>query len=526
MRNAMNTALSILVALAGCRGVIDDARGEAEVPGGRVPDLTTCDGDCVGESPISAITAEEYANSVADVLGIAGADLGSLPPDGSLDGFSTNVASPREPNVAGPYELVAIGIATRFTGERIDECPDSTCIEAFVRSRGAALYRRPLTSEEVTAYTALYGGGGDHTVGLTLVVQALLQSPNFLYRVERAGFDASSPVLVGTLGPYELAARLAAFIWRSAPDEALLTAAAHGSIATEAGLSTEVERMLADPRADRAIAGFYRELLGGHGVLASGAIDPAIAADMDEELARFTIDLVRSDEPTVLHLFTEPAMPLTARLAEHYGATPPEFDWQNVVVSGRAGILGRGAVISGNSTAGFTRAVHRGLLIRERLLCQHVPAPNTMVQQQIEERLDSFIRDPSWSDREYLSGLTAEPPCVGCHAYINPLGFAFEDFDHFGRPVEGADASSVFDDAATANLEEMQELLARDGRTAECMASNWIGYGLRRPAVEEDVANYRNIATELETNGSLDLRALIARIPHTDAFRLRRFAAD
>lgn len=504
------------------RGARPDDAGSAP------PIVVRCEGDCVSQSPIAAITHEEYAAAVSDVLGIANADVAGLPPDGAVDPFASNALIPRG-DAAPAYEAVAARLAEQFVTTRIEACREPSCISAFVAERGARLYRRPLETAEREALASLYAIGAEgstHANGVRLVIEALLQSPNFIYRVERAPGDRSSPIRA--LSGYEVAGRLAAFLWRSAPDAALLESAASGLLDTPEGVRAAAARMLDDPRSDRGIASFHSAWLGAQ-ALHGSSLEPSVEAAMHEELDRYVVAILRSDEPTLERLFTVPEAPINAELAAHYGVRPPRSEWDQVSVPGRAGVLGRGAVLAANGGSGPTRIIHRGLLVRRRLLCDTIAGPdgNPALTDLVRERLVSFVRDPSWSDRQYIAGLTQSPGtvCAGCHYGINPPGYAFEGFDYAGRSIPGADASGDLNGTPVADLESLGRLLGVDPRVEECAVAHWMTFALGRPAQADDVRAQQavtGLVREASRSG-LDLRELILGIVTSDAFRLRRF---
>jgi hypothetical protein len=316
MRRAHFALCVVLVACAG-----DDP-----LPAGP-PHDTACQSDCVGDSPIAAITREEYAFAVGDVLGVSDAPIDSLPADGALDRFVSNASTPRGPDAAGAYETAANEIARTAGPMLAAVCDGGPCLETLVRERGARLFRRPLAADEVAEYRALFDlvrAENDLEAAWASLVSALLQSPTFLYRVELG----TTPTTDGAraLSDHELAGRLASFLWRSVPDAPLLDAAARSELHTDAGLSREVARMMDDPRFDRALIAFHEGWLETALVPHATGWSPELEADMREELARYVQSIVRSDAPTLAHLLTEPSAPLSSRLAMHYGVPAPSTE--------------------------------------------------------------------------------------------------------------------------------------------------------------------------------------------------------
>jgi hypothetical protein len=471
----------------------------------------------VGSTPITAVTHEEYENAVSDVLGVSDARVDGLPVDGSLDGVPGNSGSARNADAASGYETVAAEVAMEAAARLGDACADRSCIAPLVRDRGARLSRRPLTDEEVAEYQGLYDlvvVDVGHSAALAAVLSAMLQSPLFLYRVELgAGTVANG---ARPLGPFELAGRLASFLWRSVPDAELLAAAASGALDHDDGISAQVSRMMADPRFDRALVLFHEGWMGAVRMPAVAGLSPELEADMHEELARFVQSVLRSDRPTLQHLLMESRTPVSSRLAAHYGATPPAAEWETVDLPERAGILGRALPLVANSHATEVRSIYRGLLVHRRMLCRAVGAPPAAAG----TRTSSFVRDPSWTDREYITHLTLDDAtCAGCHARFGPIGFGFDAFDRLGQRVAGVDESGELDHMAFEGVGDLEGLLST-GEAEDCVARRWFAFAVGRPALDAELAANAAEWRDLRTGvGTMDLAEYIARIPHMHAFR-------
>jgi hypothetical protein len=453
---------------------------------------------------------------VLDVLGVADARTDALPADGSFDEFDGNATTPRALDAAAAYEIVANEVAIAATEEAVVRCPDATCIGVYVQQVGARLYRRVLDATEVDEYRSLYddvAASEGHADAIAAILAALLQSPIFLYRVELGvGAPAAGP---RALTREEIAGRLASFLWRSVPDVTLLEEAASGRLDTEEGRTGVVARMMADARFDRALASFHESWLSSAHAAPTPGVSPELEADMHEELARYVRAIVRSPDPSVAHLFTEASTELSTRLAEHYGAPAPSTEWAAVRLPERAGLLGRALPIVTNSGAATTRSIHRGLLVFRRVLCRAIGAPIAAAA----TRQSTFARDPSWTDRQYVTHLTMDDPtCASCHASFGPLGFAFEDFDTEGRLVGGGDATGELDGVPFDGLVDLENALVR-AEVEDCLARRWLGFALGRAASDGEVADLASRTADLRAGGAaLDLAALVARIPHTQTF--------
>src|SRR5688500_12981888 len=224
-----------------------------------------CEAPTVGASPLRRLTRLEYDNTLRDLLGVtsqlAHERLGE---DEQTAGFQANGVAPISATTLDVYVDIAEEVAPLANDQlaRFVDCDlaEDGCAEAFVESLGRQAFRRPLTEVEITDYTALYASslaGYDVDTAVSLVVQAMLLSPAFLYHIEPLP-DSAEEIDVVALGEYELASRLSYFLWASMPDEALFDAAAAGSLSEGAELEAQVRRMLADDKAADAIASYHQ----------------------------------------------------------------------------------------------------------------------------------------------------------------------------------------------------------------------------------------------------------------------------
>jgi len=536
----MKRAICALVVLStACTGDIFTTPGGISTSGthatpGSTPGMTgsttpapVCTGGCVDLSPISSITHAEYANAVLDVFGITGVRVDGLPDDGTFDGFASNAASSRSNDDATAYETIAVEVAENATALLVQECANASDVPDFVRTRAPQLLRRALTDDDVNDYVTLYqttstASGASHSDGVVAVVSALLQDPSFLYKVEANASDMPGSLRV--LSPFELAGRLASYLWRSVPDSALINAASSGALATDDDVKAQIQRMMADPKLDRALQLFHEGWFNASGVPATSTLDPLVAADLQEEQARFVTNIVRSDKPTLEHLFTESQTPLTARLATFYGVTAPTTDWSSVAMPDRAGVLGRAFPIIANSGGtSATRSIHRGLLVYTNLLCNQIGAPPANATQVTAQ----FMRTPTMTDRDYITQLTMSSGtvCVGCHGKFGQSGFAFDAYDMNAQATQTpGDLSGALDGVSFNGPNDLQQKLLGP-KLESCAAKKWLSFALDRQPEMDDLNSVEAGTQSLLTGtGQLDLRALVAQIASVDAFRSRRFA--
>ena len=265
----------------------------------------------------------------------------------------------------------------------------------------------------------------------------MLQSPNFLFHVE-TGPD-------GRHAAYEVASRLSYLLWNTMPDEALFESAAKGELATPAGRDTAARRMLQNvPKGRDALDQFFEEWLRFDRVVNAvkanryQAFTPELALAMAEETRTLLHHLVWNDR-NFMELLTADYSFLTSELAEVYGLPAPKDQFEMVKFpadSNRAGILGQGTFLASTAGPTDTSPTARGIFIRERLLCQHVPPPPPGV---ITTLPDPLVDGQKPKGRRQLMVEHVEnPTCASCHRLMDPIGFGFEHFDAIGqyRPQE------------------------------------------------------------------------------------------
>jgi hypothetical protein len=390
------------------------------------------------------------------------------------------------------------------------ELSQASCPETFVRSFGRRAFRRPLDEDEVAEYLDLFSevaGVEDATGGVEAVVAAMLMSPHFLY----VGAGDEEP----KRRAHQLASRLSYFVWSSMPDEELLAAAEHGGLADREGLEDQVRRMLDDPRAADMLEVFHRQWLEFDS-LEDAFKDPelfpqwnrGLAQAMLDETRRFVERVVVQEDGRLHTLLTASYGWLTPELADLYGVTLPESEdagWATLPAQ-RAGLLTRGAVLAQHAHAAEVSWVHRGLLVREQLLCQVLPSPPNDVD-------TNAANDPDRME---------DPACVGCHVLIDPIGQGFDDYDPIGTHlasgaggrVEGLDGGLEFE-----GLVELAEALAFEPVVHDCVTSHWFRYAHRRDLDADDACVFEGLRESFaESDG--DIRELVVAIATADSFRM------
>ena len=487
----------------------------------------------IGRSRLSRLTRTQLDHTLRDLLGVTGTPSASLTPDQSVGPFASNaLAVPTDLIVQQHQELAAkVALAAQSRSAEIAGCDVATgdaCVTQFVTTFGAKAYRRPLLSEEVSAYVTLFGVATTPSDGFRLVLEAMLQSPYFLYHADIGATGAPSETPVA-LTSYELASRLAYFLWDSMPDAALFELAAAGSLDDEATLTAQVTRMLADPKAKDAVPLFHLQWLDiGATQLGSLASSQAeLVNDMLAETTDFVNAVVLTGDALMSTLFTAPYSYPRGRLFELYGLDEPSRftpGTQVMLDAGeRGGLLTQPAFLVKHyrgEAAGSV--VHRGITVRENLLCTPIdPPPPDVMPTVLPPAEGTTARDRF---KAHEAGT-----CAGCHAQMDPIGLAFENFDGLGRyrtmdggvlidatgelVDAGADLAGKFD-----GILELGQKLAPSRTVADCLANQWFRFALGRIESPDDACSLK-AAHERFASSGYNVRELITATVLSDAFR-------
>jgi hypothetical protein len=540
------------MSLPGCyTGVSGRAHGagdaaDEDVPGHADEDeAELCSGASVGVSRLRRLTRSQYEHTIRDLLGISGGFSTQLAPDEKVGAFYSNATTPVSELLAEQYMRLAEEIADEAVADLAGLVPCDpeiadpvACGEDFVDGFGLRAFRRPLTSHERASLISLFEIGHAQegfAGGARLVVEAVLQSPQFLYHLE-VGLPSTGADDVVALDAYELASRLSYFLWDTMPDEALFAAAAAGGLDTPEALREQAERMLDDPRATDAIASFHQQWLHLEGLagLEKSAefypeFDVALRDAMAKETQRFADWVIRYDDARLETLFTASYSFLEGPLFSLYGVTPPaEHDPRLPVEldpTQRAGILTHAGVLATHAHADQSSPIHRGMLVRENILCTPLAPPPPEVD------VVPPPVDPDATTRERFDQHRADPACAGCHDLIDPLGFGFEHYDGIGayrtleagKPVDASgevvgtlDIDGPFDGAL-----ELSRLLAESEQVRTCVAQQWFTFGFGRPPADGDGCSFEAL-TEAFAESDYDIRELLLAMVTTDSFRHRR----
>ena len=441
--------------------------------------------------------------------------------------------------VGGPYE--ATGPGDTESRRRLFVCrpaagePEAPCARRILTGLARRAYRRPVTEADVDPLMRLFamgradGGSFDH--GIEMALSGVLVSPSFLFRAPEAP-PGARPGAVYRLADLDLASRLSFFLWSSIPDEELLLAAEQGRLGAPDELSTQIARMLADRKARALVENFAGQWLHLRNV-ADWTPDPERFPHFDDgirhafrrETQLFLEHLIR-DDGSVLALIDADYTFLNERLADFYGIDGVEgghFRRVPLAGTGRGGILTQGGVLMVTSYPTRTSPVLRGKWILENLLGAPPPPPPPDVPE-----LEADAGSSAGGLRAALERHRANPACAVCHARLDPLGFALENFDAVGawRAEEGGvavDASGALPDgtlvAGPGGLRGM--LLDRRQEFVEALAEKLLTYAIGRGIEPRDRPAVREIRRRVESNG-YRFSALVAAVVDSVPFSMRR----
>ncbi len=479
----------------------------------------------IGKRPTVALrrlTHSQYNNTIRDLLGDQSAPANQFPPEDFVNGFKNQYqAQNLSPLLVEAYSAAAERLARNAFqgGDRrgLIPCkPSATCRARFVREFGLKAFRRPLEPDEQKRYEELFRSETDFYKGAQLAVEAMLQSPHFLFRLE----ETANP----KWKPYVTATRLSYALWDSLPDAALFESAARGELVSATSVEKAARRMLDDPRARQALDEFVAEWLRFDRLLTASKdrrrfrmFNREMAVAMTEEARNFIADLVWNDRDFT-KAFTADYSFINADLATIYGVTAPakEFDrTQFPAESERAGLLGQSLFLALTAKPDDTSPTARGLFIREQFLCQHVAEPPPGVNTNLPEITEAKPQ----TNRERLREHTTNPSCATCHNLIDPIGFAFERFDAIGRrqdnfklqffasdeddnrrtpktielPIDTAGFVAGLPDSQFSSPRELGAVLARSPQCQECLVKQYFRYTAGRMETPADRSLIRQV---------------------------------
>jgi hypothetical protein len=498
-------------------------------------------------SRIRRLTQDEYVRTVSALLGIdARGATAEFPAElSTLDGYFALGALGVGERLQAELRVSAEGLAARavadptaYAGVVGCEATAPGCRDQFLRTFGRSAYRRVLTDTELQRFQTLFdsgassGSGDPFREGVQVVIEAMLQSPNFWYRIDRGSgvLDAAGERVSG----YDAATRLSYLIWGRGPDRRLLDAAESGALSSAEGILAEARRLVLDPAARDRVTDFHARWLAldalpgaTKDVSIFPEYSPELISSMRGEVDRFVEDATLNGNGALITLLTAPYGFADARLAAVYDL-PGSFGDELVRVdfgtdSPRSGLLTQAGFLAGHSSSNDrTSPILRGVFVLRRLLCQPIPDPPPNAQATEPPPAE----EPLVTTRDYYTWKTSMAACQGCHSMINPVGFAFEDFDGIGRHRE-AEAGEPIDTSGELRIsgrelpleggKDVARALATSPEAQACYARNWLRYAWGRADTEADLRTLTRLRQGL-ADPSYGVRDVVLEIAQSTAF--------
>ena len=482
---------------------------------------------------VRRLTHSQYNNTVRDLLGDYSKPSERFPAEDYVDGFKNQLRhQSMPPLLVESYSAAAERMAANaFRAGDVNglipcqprSAGDTACRDQFVKSFGLRAFRRPLRDREFERYAAAFTqqarATGKFLEGARVVVEAMLQSPKFLFHTE-AGADGRSV-------DYAIASRLSYLLLDTMPDRALLEEAARGGLRSPEARERVARRLLASPQSAEARDEFFHQWLRFDHVLNATKerrrfpeFTPEMAAAMVEETRRLLEHLAATDG-NFMELLTADYSFLSSDLAAMYKLPAPAVQFDLVKFgpqARRAGLLGQGSFLAATAGPAETSPTARGIFVREQLLCQHVPPPPPNVNTTLPEPTE----DKPLTHRQRLAAHVGNAACASCHRLMDPIGFGLESFDAIGKwreketiyiaaetargqpkkidlPLETGGEIAGLPDSAFNDAKQLGRILARSPICQQCVVRQMFRYAYGRletpadqPVIEQLYAAFRD----------------------------------
>lgn len=481
--------------------------------GGTTPTIPGELSNCTTPGPrqVRRLTSDQYARTLQNIFSDPNVPVETVLSDGAVLGFHVDATAAVVRDLEGELlmnhaESVADWAVDNGKVAQFTSCTEqrADCQTSFIASFGAKAHREPLSDTTIEAYRGLFDEEPTFDDGLRSVISAMLQSPFLLYRRE-LGAEQDGEF---ALSPYEVASQLSYWITDAPPDEALYEAAASGRLSTSEDYAREASRLLETPYARETLAAFLEGWLHLD-KLASKAKDESVLplpTELRTSMLEESVELFLNtfyDGGSLEDLFTATHTYVDQRLAAHYGISGVGQGSERVGLDGTnrpAGVLGHAAFLTTHALSDNSSPVQRAKVVIERLVCGTLPA----VPADLNVALDTETEFST--NRERYEVHRQRDDCRSCHENLDPIGYAFEHFDGFGRyrdqengvdidatgslavmgsgpvPLDGVDSLSV----ALANSPELQSCLVRFWSYYTFGAEGWQGAECNRDGVIRD----------------------------------------
>lgn len=538
------SALALTVTLgaaAGCTGTIEpnqampnaagssSAAGSGNSGGGGGGAVTpaACGATAAVRAPMRRLTRFEYNNTVRDLFGDTTSPANAFPSEESGNGFGNdadaqNVVPALIEQYASAAEKVAAAVTAPDRIRKLGDCAaqvtdaasEAACVKTIADSFTPKAWRRPLVAGEADSLVALFSSTrvkADFVTSLAAVVEAILQSPEFIYRPE-LGVPLAGRTDVKQPSPDELATRLSYLLWASTPDDALRAAAAAGQLSTPGGIRQQAQRLLADPRSHEVVRFFFDNLLPISGLSALerdkdiySTFNAKIGSLMRTETQTFLEQEIFNGPGTWPGVFTANYTYVNQELATYYGLTGVTGDtFQKVMLdpatTHRGGLLTQAGIVAGPIHSNHENPVVRGSFVVQKLMCQVIPKPTGAILAKVTPP------DPNSAAtaRQRFSTHSSDPVCHACHVNMDPYGFALENFNVVGLwrdqennvTIDASGESSVL--GKFNGPLEMEKAMAASEQVQQCFASQWMNFGYGRTLTQADACAVESVQSQFK----------------------------
>ena len=493
-----------------------------------------------GPQHVTAAFLQRFEGPVDDLVApidytLADTEIGDSP------GITT-LPHLRDFSITGPFTVT--GVSDTPSRRRIFICrplspaEEIPCARRIVTQLAGQAYRRTPSGEDVESLMTFFGEArksADFEAGIRAVVQALLASPHFLFRLEEMP-TGTRPGQNYRVTDLDLASRLSYFLWSTGPDAELLKAANAGTLHLPATLDKQVKRMLNDARAEAVSTRFASQWLRLQDVdkikpdaLLYPSFDNELAEDYKRETELFFNSIVREDR-NVLDLLNADYAFVNERTARVYrvpNITGPAFQRIKVADENRRGLLGQGSVLMQTSIADRTSPVQRGKWIMEVLLGSPPPAPPPNVPP-LEDTKAATDTGKNLSVRERMEEHRKNPTCASCHRVIDPLGLSLDNFDVVGAwrikdNGVGVDTTGKLYDGTALNgpVSLRQALMSHSDVIIRNFTDNLMAYAIGRRVEYYDQPTVRTIVKKA-AQSDYRFAAFVMGIVNSPAFQMSR----
>lgn len=487
------------------------------------------------------LTMVEYVDTVRDLLGVEATTAAAVLPSPDFIPFDNDYTTQTESAalIVGLESLArsisADVVADPARLQALIDCPadgptDAACFETFLEDFGRRVLRRPPTADEIAGWSAFGMAEAEAanrpSLAIEVALQSFLQHPEFLYRIDYGTPEPGTDDVV-RLDDWAVASRLSFLLWGIGPDDQLLDAASAGTLNNPEGVRQAALRMLDDERARLRVQRFHAMWMGYEFLPIGGDIGIGMRAETGALLDK----IIFEEQRPWAEIFESEETFVSATLAEHYGlAAPvaPEGDWVDYADSGRGGILSHGTFLSNGFKAGDTSPTLRGLAVRTMLLCQDVPPPPPVVNDNVPGA-DESPEGPCKVDR-YAAHRT-EASCAACHQLMDGIGFGLENYDQMGQfrasdpgyPECEIDGEGDVPGVGTFNgPAELGTLLVNDPALSRCLVQQAYRFAVGRTELDSVDIDLINASIERVGLDDFEFRELLLDHVSTPQFGFAR----